>query len=88
MKRLINSPDIDSHLQTADEIVHKALTKCNVDLQFALDEVDKAFCFIHAPWIEYCVRETVMRWYKSANTRERKNVLQKLKGVFHANMRD
>lgn len=42
-----------------DELIHQSLHIAN-DLQSALCLVDTAFENLHTPWLEHCVRETVM----------------------------
>ena len=75
MKEMIPKDDygifVDSKdTARTDELVHKALLTSTDNLDEALSIVDEAFFEKDCPWIESCVRETVMAWYINSRPRE------------------
>ena len=53
-----------------DELVHQAFLSSYQNLDIALKLVDEAFHDLNCPWIEHCVRETVMRWFLNSQPNE------------------
>lgn len=60
-----DAPDL-----TDDEMIHLALCVAGDDLDEALKLADEVFRHKDQPWMSYCVRETLMRWFLSSNAKE------------------
>lgn len=63
--------EFENELERIDGLVHKAMSKSYIDLDKALAYVDEAFKDTDCCWIEYCVRETVIRWFIQSRPREK-----------------
>lgn len=48
-------------------LVHLALHMACFDLDTALEVADDAFKGKEMPWVSYCVRETLIRWFLNAH---------------------
>lgn len=57
-------------LKQLDNIVQAALSNSFFDLQGSLDSIIKAFKDFDTPWLEQCVRETVIRWHQLSRSTE------------------
>lgn len=77
-----------------DELVHQAILNSSKNLDTALQLVDEAFSELNCPWIEHCVRETIMTWFSNSRPNEQtvykwftKNYKEKLGKVYEIKKR-
>lgn len=57
-------------LKELDSTIKDALSNSFFDLQESLDSITKAFKDFDTPWLEQCVRETVIRWHQLSRSTE------------------
>lgn len=60
-----------TELKRIEHLVHKAFSMCDTDICGALKLIDKAFLGKNVPFLDYCVRESILLNYRQTRPTEK-----------------